>query len=77
MESQIGKLIGLPESREKGLTSPVESFRARRTLAVQSRLFLENGESERRVSTELAGEGDSIAASFPRPHLLLGDARTL
>ena len=35
----------------------------------------ENGENEMRVSTELSGEGDSIAVPFPRPHLLLGDTR--
>ncbi len=35
----------------------------------------ENGENEKRVSTELTGEGDSIAVPFPRPHLLLGDTR--
>ena len=35
----------------------------------------ENGENERRVSTKVAGEGDSIAVPFPRPHLLLGDTR--
>ena len=34
-----------------------------------------NGENEMRVSTELSGEGDSIAVPFPRPHLLLGDTR--
>ena len=35
----------------------------------------ENGENEMRVSTEVSGEGDSIAVPFPRPHLLLGDTR--
>ncbi len=35
----------------------------------------ENGENEMRVSTELTGEGDSIAVPFPGPHLLLGDTR--
>jgi transposase InsO family protein len=35
----------------------------------------ENGENEMRVSTEMLGEGDSIAVPFPRPHLLLGDTR--
>jgi len=34
-----------------------------------------NGENEKGVSTELSGEGDSIAVPFPRPLLLLGDAR--
>ena len=37
--------------------------------------FFENDENEMRVSTELTGEGDSIAVPFPRPHLLLGDRR--
>ncbi len=31
----------------------------------------------RTVSTELTGEGDSIAVPFPRPHPLLEDTRTL
>jgi len=36
----------------------------------------ENIENERRFSTELTGEGDSIAVAFPRPYPLLEDART-
>ncbi len=37
--------------------------------------FLENdesGENEKKTSTQVWGEGDSIAVPFPRPHLLLG-----
>ena len=35
----------------------------------------ENGENEIRASTEVLGEGGSIAVPFPRPYLLLGDTR--
>ena len=64
-----------------GYRSPEEFERQseRRSSAADSRsatmAFFENGENEMRVSTELAGEGDSIAVPFPRPHLLLGDTR--
>ena len=67
-----------------GYPSPEEFERQseRRSSAADSRSATmqffendENGENEMRVSTELAGEGDSIAVSFPRPHLLLGDTR--
>jgi transposase InsO family protein len=34
-----------------------------------------NGENEERASTELSGEEDSNAVLFPRPLLLLGDAK--
>ena len=37
--------------------------------------FFENDENEMRISKERTGEGDSIAVPFPRPHLLLRDAR--
>lgn len=37
----------------------------------------ENGKNEVRVSELMTGEGDSIAVPFPRPLLLLEDARTL
>lgn len=54
--------------RQSECRSPADSRSA--TVA-----FFENGENEMRVSTELIGEGDSIAVPFPRPHLLLGDTR--
>jgi len=34
-----------------------------------------NGENEKRISPEVSGEEDSNAVLFPRPLLLLGDAR--
>ena len=37
----------------------------------------ENDENEKRIATELSGEGDSNAVPFPRPQPLLGDAKTL
>ena len=64
-----------------GYRSPEEFERQREcpSSAASSRSatleFFENGENQMRISTELTGEGDSIAVPFPGPHLLLGDTR--
>jgi len=64
-----------------GYRSPEESEQQSKSSATDSRSatmeFFENGENEKRTSTKCAGEGDSIIVPFPRPLLLLGDARTL
>ena len=49
--------------------SPAPDFRS---ATIQ---FFENDGNEMRVSKVVAGEGDSIAVPFPRPHPLLSDTR--
>jgi len=63
-----------PEEFEQQSESP-SSAADFRSATMQFFESNENGENEMRVSKELTGEGDSIAVPFPRPHLLLGDAR--
>jgi hypothetical protein len=40
-------------------------------------VFFENKENSGKISKGLLGKGDSNAVPFPRPLLLLGDARIL
>jgi hypothetical protein len=40
-------------------------------------VFFENKENSRKIPKGLLGKGDSNAVPFPRPLLLLGDARIL
>src|SRR5260370_5658696 len=58
--------------RQSECRSPAADFRSATMQFFEND---ENGENEMRVSTELSGEGDSIAVPFPGPHLLLGDTR--
>jgi len=60
-----------------GYQTPVEFEQRSTSLAVDSRsatmVFFENDVNDQRDSSELLGEGDSIAVPFPRPQPLLGD----
>ena len=62
-----------------GYQTPVEFEQRSTSLAVDSRsatmVFFENDVNDQRDSSELLGEGDSIAVPFPRPQPLLGDTK--
>jgi putative transposase len=62
-----------------GYQSPVEFEQRSSLVAVDSRsakmVFFENNANEERDSSELPGEGDSLAVPFPRPQPLLGDTK--
>jgi putative transposase len=59
-----------------GYQTPVE-FEQRSTVGSRSAtmVFFENDVNDQRDSSELLGEGDSIAVPFPRPQPLLGDTK--
>jgi transposase InsO family protein len=59
-----------------GYRPPVE-FERRSTVDSRSAtmVFFENDVNDQRDSSELTGEGDSIAVPFPRPQPLLGDTK--
>jgi hypothetical protein len=62
-----------------GYQSPVAFEQRCASLAVDSRSatteFFENNVNEQRDSSELLGEGDSVAVPFPRPQPLLRDTK--
>jgi hypothetical protein len=55
-----------------GYQSPVEFEQRNTGVTVDSRsatmVFFENNVNEQRASSELSGEGDSVAVPFPRPN---------